>query len=187
MHILVPAVGFWLEHAGFKHNPAGMFADWNPEVNLPVGGRCFAVGSPPRSCDVARHRHPFEDVRKEVRDAYNINPASLPDRPAHHVDRHGPRGNWCGRNRVRGSRTRLRRLVRPYERIEVAALEAQGRTPLARRVDTTGNDNGYVCGLAMPNAVRDASCMIGGGNPCALQALGLPVYNFTDDDNPALG
>jgi hypothetical protein len=74
-----------------------------------------------------------------------------------------------------------------YERIEVAALEAQGPYPLARRVDTTGNDNGYVCGLAMPNAVRDASCMIGGGNPCALQALGLPVYNFTDDDNPALG
>jgi hypothetical protein len=34
MHILVPAVGFWLEHAWvWKHNPAGMFADWNPEVS----------------------------------------------------------------------------------------------------------------------------------------------------------
>ena len=34
MHILVPAVGFWLQHAWvWKHNPAGMFADWNPEVS----------------------------------------------------------------------------------------------------------------------------------------------------------
>lgn len=36
MHILVPAVGFWLKHAWiWKHNPAGMFADWNPEVVCP--------------------------------------------------------------------------------------------------------------------------------------------------------
>jgi hypothetical protein len=36
MHILVPAVGFWLQHAWiWKHNPAGMFADWNPEVTCP--------------------------------------------------------------------------------------------------------------------------------------------------------
>src|SRR5918995_2397343 len=29
MHILVPAVGFWIQHAWiWKHNPAGMFADW---------------------------------------------------------------------------------------------------------------------------------------------------------------
>ena len=34
MHILVPAVGFWLKHAWvWSHNPAGMFADWNPEVS----------------------------------------------------------------------------------------------------------------------------------------------------------
>jgi hypothetical protein len=34
MHILVPAVGFWLKHAWiWKHNPAGMFADWNPDVS----------------------------------------------------------------------------------------------------------------------------------------------------------
>jgi hypothetical protein len=33
MHILVPAVGFWLKHAWiWKHNPAGMFADFNPDV-----------------------------------------------------------------------------------------------------------------------------------------------------------
>jgi hypothetical protein len=36
MHILVPAVGFWLMHAWvWKHNPAGMFADFNPEVTCP--------------------------------------------------------------------------------------------------------------------------------------------------------
>jgi hypothetical protein len=34
MHILVPAVGFWLKHAWiWSHNPAGMFADWNPKVS----------------------------------------------------------------------------------------------------------------------------------------------------------
>jgi hypothetical protein len=33
MHILNPAVGFWLMHAWvWKHNPAGMFEDWNPSV-----------------------------------------------------------------------------------------------------------------------------------------------------------
>jgi hypothetical protein len=36
MHILVPAVGFWIKHAWiWRHNPAGMFADWNPEVTCP--------------------------------------------------------------------------------------------------------------------------------------------------------
>jgi hypothetical protein len=33
MHILVPAVGFYIMHAWiWKANPAGMFADWNPNV-----------------------------------------------------------------------------------------------------------------------------------------------------------
>ena len=36
MHILVPAVGFYLMHAWvWKPNPAGVFADWNPEVDCP--------------------------------------------------------------------------------------------------------------------------------------------------------
>ena len=36
MHILVPAVGFYIMHAWvWKHNPAGMFEDWNPEVTCP--------------------------------------------------------------------------------------------------------------------------------------------------------
>jgi hypothetical protein len=34
MHILVPAVGFYLMHAWlWRPNPAGMFSDWNPEVS----------------------------------------------------------------------------------------------------------------------------------------------------------
>jgi hypothetical protein len=36
MHILNPAVGFWLMHAWvWKPNPAGMLEDWNPEVTCP--------------------------------------------------------------------------------------------------------------------------------------------------------
>lgn len=36
MHILVPAVGFYLTHAWvWKPNPAGMLADWNPNVTCP--------------------------------------------------------------------------------------------------------------------------------------------------------
>jgi hypothetical protein len=38
MHILVPPPGpaFYLMHAWiWKHNPSGMFADWNPEVTCP--------------------------------------------------------------------------------------------------------------------------------------------------------
>ena len=36
MHILVPAVGFYIMHAWvWSPNPAGMFEDWNPEVTCP--------------------------------------------------------------------------------------------------------------------------------------------------------
>jgi hypothetical protein len=36
MHVLNPAVGFYLRHAWvWKPNPAGMLADWNPEVTCP--------------------------------------------------------------------------------------------------------------------------------------------------------
>jgi hypothetical protein len=36
MHILVPAVGFYIMHAWvWKPNPAGIFEDWNPEVTCP--------------------------------------------------------------------------------------------------------------------------------------------------------
>ena len=36
MHILVPAVGFYIMHAWiWQPNPAGMFTDWNPEITCP--------------------------------------------------------------------------------------------------------------------------------------------------------
>jgi hypothetical protein len=36
MHILVPAVGFYILHAWIWHrNPSGMFSDWNPRVTCP--------------------------------------------------------------------------------------------------------------------------------------------------------
>jgi hypothetical protein len=36
MHILVPAVGFYIQHVWvWRHNPAGMFVDWNPELSCP--------------------------------------------------------------------------------------------------------------------------------------------------------
>ena len=34
MHILVPAVGFYIHHAWlWRHNPTGMYSDWSPEVS----------------------------------------------------------------------------------------------------------------------------------------------------------
>ena len=36
MHILVPAVGFYIRHVWlWRHNPSGMFSDWSPEVSCP--------------------------------------------------------------------------------------------------------------------------------------------------------
>ena len=36
MHILVPAVGFYIQHFWvWSHNPSGMFVDWNPELTCP--------------------------------------------------------------------------------------------------------------------------------------------------------
>jgi hypothetical protein len=71
------------------------------------------------------------------------------------------------------------------ERLSVASLEAVGPYYVPRLVDTAGNDNGYVCGLAQPDSVRDAFCKQGGVVACLLQQLGLPHYVFKDDDNPA--
>jgi hypothetical protein len=72
-----------------------------------------------------------------------------------------------------------------YERLSVASLEAQGPYAVPRRVDSAGNNNGYVCGLAQPDSVRDAFCKQGGVVACLLEQLGLPHYVFRDDDNPA--
>jgi hypothetical protein len=36
MHILNPALGWYIHHAWvWKHNPSGMFSDWNPDVVCP--------------------------------------------------------------------------------------------------------------------------------------------------------
>jgi hypothetical protein len=72
-----------------------------------------------------------------------------------------------------------------FERLSVAALEAVGPYYLPRLVDTAGNNDGYVCGLAQPDSVRDAFCKQGGVVACLLAQLGLPHYVFRDDDNPA--
>jgi hypothetical protein len=49
-----------------------------------------------------------------------------------------------------------------------------------------GNGDGYVCAHAFPDAVRDAFCATGRGG-CLLEQLGLPLYEFTEDNNPAQG
>jgi hypothetical protein len=49
-----------------------------------------------------------------------------------------------------------------------------------------GNGDGYVCAHAFPDAVRDAFCANGRGG-CLLQQLGLPLYEFGEDTNPAQG
>ena len=36
MHVLNPALGWYIHHAWiWKHNPSGVFADWNPNVSCP--------------------------------------------------------------------------------------------------------------------------------------------------------
>jgi len=74
-----------------------------------------------------------------------------------------------------------------FERLSVAWFEAQGPYVFPRQIDNAGNQNGYVCAFALPDSFRDAQCMRSGGlgNSCVLQALGLPVYRFVDDDSPA--
>ena len=71
-----------------------------------------------------------------------------------------------------------------FEHLSVASLEAVGPYYVPRLVDTGGN-NGYVCGLAQPDSVRDAFCKQGGVVACLLAQLGLPHYVFKDDDSPA--
>jgi hypothetical protein len=72
-----------------------------------------------------------------------------------------------------------------YEHLSVASLEAAGPYIVPRRVDTAGNNNGSICGLALPDSVREVHCKHGGLVACLLAQLGLPLYQVTDDDNPA--
>ena len=69
-----------------------------------------------------------------------------------------------------------------YERLSVTWFAPPYILP--RLVDDDGN--GWVCAYPLPAAVRDAACAkFDGGPPCQLKDLGLPMYQFKDDDNPA--
>jgi len=72
-----------------------------------------------------------------------------------------------------------------FELMSVAVLEAQGPYKLARLVDTAGNADGYVCARERPAGYAEADCSHGGTIACLLEQLGLPVYHFIDNDNPA--
>jgi hypothetical protein len=72
-----------------------------------------------------------------------------------------------------------------FDLLPVAGFEAQGPYMLPRLVDTAGNQDGLVCALQLPDAARDADCMRGGQIACILEQLGLPLYHFVDNDNPA--
>ncbi len=72
-----------------------------------------------------------------------------------------------------------------FDLLSVTAMEAIGPYYLPRLYDSGGNNDGFVCGHAQPDSVRDAYCKQGAVIACELQALGLPHYVFKDDDNPA--
>ena len=73
-----------------------------------------------------------------------------------------------------------------FDLLSVTAMEAIGPYYVPRLVDTGGNNDGYVCGHAQPDSVRDAYCKQGAVVACELQALGLPHYVWHDNDSPAL-
>jgi hypothetical protein len=74
-----------------------------------------------------------------------------------------------------------------FERLSIAAVEASGPYPdsVFGGIDRAGNDNGYICGLAQPDSVRDAYCKQGAQIACQLEELGLPHYVLKDDNSPA--
>jgi hypothetical protein len=72
-----------------------------------------------------------------------------------------------------------------FDLLPVDGFEAQAPYKLPRLVDTAGNQDGFVCALALPDAARDADCRTGGQIACILAQLGLPLYHFVDNDNPA--
>jgi hypothetical protein len=72
-----------------------------------------------------------------------------------------------------------------FDLLSVTALEASGPYYVPRLLDSAGNSDGYVCGRAQPDSVRDAFCKQGAVVACLLKELGLPHYVYKDDDNPA--
>jgi hypothetical protein len=71
-----------------------------------------------------------------------------------------------------------------YQLLSVAALEAIGPYVAPREVDSNGNNDGYVCGHAVPLGEAEAICKNDKG-PVACELLAfdppLPVYGFRDD------
>lgn len=72
-----------------------------------------------------------------------------------------------------------------FDLVSVAALDAQGPYKLSHIVDAAGNNDGYVCTRVRPDGYAESDCRGGGTIACELIALGLPVYHFIDNDNPA--
>jgi hypothetical protein len=72
-----------------------------------------------------------------------------------------------------------------FQLMSVSKLEAQGPYKLSRIVDTAGNGDGYVCARVRPDGYANSDCTHGGTVACELEALGLPVYHFIDNDNPS--
>jgi hypothetical protein len=72
------------------------------------------------------------------------------------------------------------------------AVPAPGTSPyrLPARLDNPangGNGDGFVCALRLPEAVVAAYCNHHEPGACQLLQLGLPLYQFTEDTNPARG
>jgi hypothetical protein len=58
---------------------------------------------------------------------------------------------------------------------------------LPARLDAAGNANGYICAFPLPEAVAEAYCKNLEPSACYLVQVGLPLYQFRDDNNPADG
>jgi hypothetical protein len=73
-----------------------------------------------------------------------------------------------------------------FQLLGVAALEQMGPYALPPLIDAAGNDDGWVCGNALPPGEEQNRCNKEGPGsvPCQLIALGLPTYEFTDNDVP---
>jgi hypothetical protein len=66
-----------------------------------------------------------------------------------------------------------------FARLSLDWLASQGPYHVPAQLDAAGNQDGYICARALPDAARDALC----GPSCPVPVL----YEFTDDDNPAAG
>ncbi len=71
-----------------------------------------------------------------------------------------------------------------YEHVLVSSFPSPPYQ-MPARVDAAGNDNGWICAQPLPEAVAVAYCLNYEPKACTLVELGLPLYNFIDDNNPA--